>query len=111
MLKKKPSNDRGSEIVNGQQILSTASCQEHCYVNDTNINIHGDDEIPHNDTIERTHNVTDNACNTALLIVSINVAGLHDKLHEGILDQFLFDFDIVCLSETNTDSPNLVDYH
>ena len=39
--------------------------------------------------------------------VTLNVAGFHNKLELGILDQYLSEFDIICLVETNTDSPHL----
>ena len=39
--------------------------------------------------------------------VSVNVAGLHDKLRYGIIDTFLHTRDILCLYETNTDDPDL----
>ena len=42
-------------------------------------------------------------------IVAFNVNGIHSKLDLGILDQFIFDYDIVCLSETLTDDPLFID--
>ena len=42
-------------------------------------------------------------------IVAPNVNGIHSKLDLGILDQFIFDYDIVCLSETLTDDPLFID--
>ena len=41
--------------------------------------------------------------NMPLNIVSVNVAGLQSKLSQGIIDQMLYNYDIICLSETNTD--------
>ena len=44
-----------------------------------------------------------------LNLVSLNVCGLQNKFNLGILDQFLVNYDLVFLSETNTDSPVLTD--
>ena len=41
--------------------------------------------------------------------VTLNVSGLHNKLKHGILDQYLANFHIISLVETNTDSPGLKD--
>ena len=41
--------------------------------------------------------------------VSLNVCGLQNNLNLGTLDQFLVNYDLVFLSETNTDSPDLTD--
>ena len=42
-----------------------------------------------------------------LKCVSLNVSGLQSKLRLGILDHYLEKFDIIGLTETNTDSPEL----
>ena len=39
--------------------------------------------------------------------VTSNVSGLNNKLNNGILDQYLANFDIILLVETNNESPNL----
>ena len=39
--------------------------------------------------------------------VTLNVSGLNNKLNNGILDQYLANFDIILLVETNCESPNL----
>ena len=41
--------------------------------------------------------------------VTINVSGLNSKLNNGILDQYLANFDIILTVETNCDSPILKD--
>ena len=36
-------------------------------------------------------------------ILGINVCGLHKKSDYGILEKYIQEFDIICLSETKTD--------
>ena len=38
--------------------------------------------------------------------LSLNVCGLRKKLNDGILEQYIKDFHIVCLSETKVDDMN-----
>ena len=53
--------------------------------------------------------VTDLPSHQYLKCVSLNVSGLHSKLRLGILDQYLTNFDVISLVETNTDLPELSD--
>ena len=39
--------------------------------------------------------------------MSLNVNGLNSKLNLGVLDIYLKNFDVICLSETKTDNPDL----
>ena len=42
-------------------------------------------------------------------IVALNINGLQSKLNIGVVDCYLCQFDLICLSETKTDSPDLYD--
>ena len=44
-----------------------------------------------------------------LTTVQLNVSGLQSKLNNGILDQFLANYDLIFLCETNTDAPYFTD--
>ena len=72
---------------------------------DVHTHINAMSPIPtQSDSISSEEKHTDNI---TLKLLSLNVAGLASKLNKGILDQFLFEQDIICLCETNTDSPDL----
>ena len=58
--------------------------------------------------IEKVKTCNDNFSQLSYLkCVSLNVSGLQSKLRLGILDHYLEKFDIIGLTETNTDSPEL----
>ena len=67
-------------------------------------NYSSDDQIPNKSKKLSLHEKSGG--NKILKLISLNVAGLSSKLNKGILDQFLAEHDIICLSETNTDSPD-----
>ena len=43
-----------------------------------------------------------------LSILSLNINGLKSKLDTGLLDLYAQNFDIICLTETKTDTPDLI---
>ena len=81
-------------------------CQNHSSHCETqvkcNLDLASDSQNARN---KSTHGQTTSS--KSLKCVALNVSGLNSKLPNGVLDQYLSQFDIVSLVETNTDSPVL----
>ena len=88
-------NDSQSTEINNNLGDNNCNVDERCPAVDIN---ESENEILSNDSRLR---------NNYINCVSLNVSGLQSKLRLGILDQYLANFDIIALSETNTDSPEL----
>ena len=61
-------------------------------------------------SVDNNLKLNKNQCNlNNINIIGLNVYGLASKLRLGILDEYAKDFHIICLSETKTDAPDLID--
>ena len=65
------------------------------------------DPLIYDDTWTNETGLTSKFC--SIKLAALNVKGLDSKLNCGILDNYLQNFDIICLSETYTNFPNLKD--
>lgn len=58
----------------------------------------------HIPNIESEHNYAKNLNVTCVNILSLNVNGFYSKFEKGVLEEYMLNFDIVCLTETKTET-------